>query len=75
MPDIAMCRSRRCPMRPNCYRHQDSGTAPTPDRQPFLILSDDPLLVPGEAPSEDENCRFFWPAGQTELFHPALTAA
>jgi hypothetical protein len=35
MPDISMCRHETCEMRTLCWRHADSGTEPTSQRQAY----------------------------------------
>lgn len=68
MPDICMCVSAICPARRNCYRHFESGTQPS-ELQSVFVLGDE------GSPSEDEDCLFFWPAGQLELpFLPLPTS-
>lgn len=54
MPDIAMCPSKTCSARFNCYRNYDSGTTPSEYRQAWFVespsKSDDPVV-----------CDYLWP--------------
>jgi hypothetical protein len=36
MPDISMCAHETCPVKERCYRHEASGTVPTPHRQSWM---------------------------------------
>jgi hypothetical protein len=38
MPDISMCSSEICPLTKKCYRHEDSGTKPTPMYQSYMLF-------------------------------------
>jgi hypothetical protein len=51
MPDISMCANKTCPLRARCYRHEDSGTVPTPRRQSWMAFQ----------PDADGNCYAFMP--------------
>lgn len=53
MPDISMCPSTRCPNSSKCYRHEDSGTAPSESRQSWFV--GDSYYVPGTP------CPLYWP--------------
>lgn len=41
MPDISMCRHETCEMRTLCWRHEASGTEPTPQRQSYQAYEPD----------------------------------
>jgi hypothetical protein len=43
MPDIALCKSERCPVRTNCYRNEASGTEPSYARQVYAP----PVMIGG----------------------------
>lgn len=41
MPDISMCDNVVCPLQTTCYRHEMSGTAPSPMRQAWMSFAPD----------------------------------
>lgn len=56
MPDISMCLSPTCPLRGNCYRHEESGTKPSEFRQAYMT----PAV-------QGARCRYYWPIEEKEL--------
>jgi hypothetical protein len=58
MPDISMCSTTDCPLATTCYRSQESGTVPTPERQAWMSF------VPIETSVDDVlgvQCDGYWP--------------
>ena len=43
MPDITMCKNKKCPLRHSCERSESSGTVPKPKWQSFSFY--EPVFV------------------------------
>ena len=52
MADITMCQNVYCPIRKNCYRSPDSGTAPSGTRQAWSHFQYDRVIG---------HCGYYWP--------------